>query len=281
MPPFPLFPRVSPGLKVGTLPINTTAASSKPRWWRRGTERERGGSHRYTLTYIHFHPADWILRWGLRPITSGGGVLASQWRWPPSAELLHCLHTVFGNHTGAERMRQTRERKGELDRWESQKTSEKKRGRRARVWGWEREKKIKKGKAWQRDVAQTDKNKRFFLPHLLLASVYYGAKPADRWRLILANVKEWISVPYLSLLISQPEAQAGLFLSLTSLCFTSWLQNSAFFFIITEDIKSDRMHCCCFANSFELTVFGDFHLPAWTWTWFHDSLTSIKVSQNL
>lgn len=67
-------------------------------------EKERDGSHHYSLTYIHFHPADWILCWCLQPITSGGGVLVSQWRRPPFAELFYCLHTVFTDCTTAERM---------------------------------------------------------------------------------------------------------------------------------------------------------------------------------
>lgn len=94
-------------LKVGTRPINTTAGS--PNRGGGGGEpkerdRKREGSHHYTLTYIHFLPADWILRWSLRPITSGGGVPASQWHGPLLAERLHCLHTVFSNHTVAERV---------------------------------------------------------------------------------------------------------------------------------------------------------------------------------
>lgn len=63
--------------KLGTKPINTTAGlpKKKKRWWRRGTQRQ--GSHCYTLTYIHFHPADWVLRRSLGPITNGGGVQAA------------------------------------------------------------------------------------------------------------------------------------------------------------------------------------------------------------
>lgn len=99
-------------------------------------------------------------------------------------------------------------------------------------------------------MAQTGKNKWFFLPHLLSASVYYSAKPADRWRLILANVKEWISVPYLSLLISQPEAQAGLFWAWQ--VYASSPDSKTVFLHHyrkpLKDIIRDRMYCCCFAN---------------------------------
>lgn len=105
-------------------------------------------------------------------------------------------------------------------------------------------------------MAQTGKNKWFFLPHLLSASVYYSAKPADRWRLILANVKEWISVPYLSLLISQPEARAGLFWAWQVYASSpdSKIDLLHHYRKPLKDIIRDRMYCCCFANNSWLKV---------------------------
>lgn len=113
-------------------------------------------------------------------------------------------------------------------------------------------------------MAQTDKNKRFFLPHLLLASVYYGAKPADRWRLILANVKEWISVPYLSLLISQPEAQAGLFSAWQVYASPPDFKIVPFFIITEATQRHQKWHnaLLLFCKLLWTHSFGDFHLPS-------------------
>lgn len=147
-PPLPFLPFISClssqasslGLRSGTWTIDITAGfrqtelveeGKRAREREKESERERDGSHHYTLTYIHFHPADWILCWGLRPITSGGGVLASQWRQPPFAELFYCLHTVFTDGTAAERKSEEDRERG--DRWgtkNEQKEKKKQKGRR-------------------------------------------------------------------------------------------------------------------------------------------------------
>lgn len=130
IPPFPHLPQFSLDLKAEMWPINTTASS--PNLYGGGGEHgTREKSHRYTVTYILFHTADWALRWGLWPIRSEGGVQASQWLWPLFTALWHCLHTVFYNNIEANRMRQTEREKGKSDR----QASGKKRQRDKWKWG--------------------------------------------------------------------------------------------------------------------------------------------------
>lgn len=129
IPPFPHLPQFSLDLKAEMWPIDTTDGS--PNLGGGGGGGEHGArekSHRYTVTYIHFHTADWALCWGLRPIRSEGGVQASQWWRPLFTALWHCLHTVFYNNIEAKRMRQTeRERKGQV--WQASVRKKKAKGR--------------------------------------------------------------------------------------------------------------------------------------------------------
>lgn len=136
-PPFPRLPQFSLDLKAEMWPIDTTDGSPNLGGGGGGEHGAREKSHRYTVTYIHFHTADWALRWGLRPIRSEGGVQASQWRRPLFTALWHCLHTVFYNNIEAKRMRQTeREKRASLtgERQEKKRQREEwKRGERERA----------------------------------------------------------------------------------------------------------------------------------------------------
>lgn len=100
-----------------------------------GERSEKDSSHRYTLTYIHFHPADWVLCRGLRPIVSEGGVRASQWRQPLFYEVSHCLHTVFSDYTAAERASKETER-GRMSFTDERLKMSKRKRRRKKRWGW-------------------------------------------------------------------------------------------------------------------------------------------------